>query len=528
MIKTSLSREMACLWLVAGQQRQHFNAFVAASGILLAGFNCGCCVQGPEADAESATLAPVDAGPLEQRVRVKLDVSGELFASAGRGEESVRQPIEVSARFDFMESKAQELPAVAREAATRRYLDATAEIRVDGKVSRTVLANDARMLMVARLGTTAVPFLAEAFLSRDELDFLETPFDSLLLDELLPKGPVAVGESWQISGDVTAGLLAIDTVENGVLEATLKETGDGRAQVSLAGIVDGAADGVPTHVVVEGTFTVPVSDVADSESLNRTHLAGPVATVSVVLRERRQASHVAAGFEVEARLSVSRTSQLPANTSQSDAAADSVANEVVTAQESQSESLGSQATQEKVVRRQGVGQPETVWHSDQAGRYDLVHDQRWRIVEDGPSGLVMRLIDCGALVGQCSITALPRADADVTPAIAEVQRDIQRSLAGQFRAVQEATETTLHSTATDPIKMVRVVSDGTAENLSFRWIHCILWDTQGRRVSITFMLEASMQKRFGVADRELVEGLRFVTTDSASKPAAAKEARLPR
>ena len=522
---TSLLPEMDCLWLVAGRQRQHFNAFVAASGILLAGFNCGRYVQGQEAVAELATLAPVAAGPLEQRVRVKLDVSGELFASAGRGEESVRQPIEMSARFDFVESKAQEPPAVAREAATRRYLDATAEIRVDGKVSRTVLANDARMLMVARLGTTPVPFLAAAFLSRDELDFLETPFDSLLLDELLPKGPVAVGESWQISGDVTAGLLAIDTVENGVLEATLKETGDGRAQVSLAGIVDGAADGVPTHVVVEGTFTVPVSDVADSESLNRTHLAGPVATVSVVLRERRQASHVAAGFEVEARLSVSRTSQLPANTSESDAAADSIANEVVTAQESQSE---PQATQEKAVRRQGIGQPETLWHRDQAGRYDLVHDQRWRMVEDGPSGLVMRLIDCGALVGQCSITALPRADADVTPAIAEVQRDIQRSLAGQFRAVQEATETTLHSTATDPIKMVRVVSDGTAENLSFRWIHCILWDTQGRRVSITFMLEASMQKRFGVADRELVEGLRFVTTDSASKPAVAKEARLPR
>jgi len=525
MILTSLLPEMDCLWLVAGRQRQHFNAFVAATGILLTGFNCGRYVQGQEAVAELATLAPVAAGPLEQRVRVKLDVSGELFASAGRGEESVRQPIEMSARFDFVESKAQEPPAVAREAATRRYLDATAEIRVDGKVSRTVLGNDARMLMVARLGTTPVPFLAAAFLSRDELDFLETPFDSLLLDELLPKGPVAVGESWQISGDVTAGLLAIDTVENGVLEATLKETEDGRAQVSLAGIVDGAADGVPTHVVVEGTFTVPVSDVEDSESLNRTHLAGPVATVSVVLRERRQASHVAAGFEVEARLSVSRTSQLPANTSESDAAADSVANEVVTAQESQSE---PQATQEKVVRRQGIGQPETLWHRDQAGRYDLVHDQRWRMVEDGPSGLVMRLIDCGALVGQCSITALPRADADVTPAIAEVQRDIQRSLAGQFRAVEEATETTLHSTATNPIKMVRVVSDGTAENLPFRWIHCILWDTQGRRVSITFMLEASMQKRFGVADRELVEGLRFVTTDSASKPAAAKEARLPR
>ena len=51
---------------------------------------------------------------------------------------------------------------------------------------------------------------------------------------------------------------------------------------------------------------------------------------------------------------------------------------------------------------------------------DVVVDARWRKVEDGESGLVMRLVDHGALVGQCSITALPIVEGATPPTRAEV------------------------------------------------------------------------------------------------------------
>jgi hypothetical protein len=437
-----------------------------------------------------AAGSPGDAAA--QRVRAKLDVSGEIFAPAGGDAEPIRQPIAVAAEFEFLEMAPPEGQEGAKATVIRRYDKAAAEVTIDGQPARAELSADARTLAVARLGTTPVPFLREAFLTRDEAELLETPFDSVLLDELLPKSPVAVGEAWQISGDVTAGLLAIDTVETGSIEAKLVEAADGTAKVSLAGTIDGAIDGVPTHVVVEGTFTAPAREEED-----RHVIEGRVAGVDVVLRERRQASHVAPGFEVEARLDLDRTA--------------------VAGEEAESPQEESVAT----ARRRGEGKPGMVWHRDGDGRYDLVYDARWRTVEDGANGLVLRLVDHGALVAQCSITALPRAAADVTPSVNEVKRDVEKSLAGQFARFGEATEDEREDAETGGrLTLVRVASSGTAEGLPFHWIHYVVSDGEGRRAGVTFMFEASLLKRFGDADRALVQGLRL-------EPVGLREARLP-
>jgi hypothetical protein len=162
-----------------------------------------------------------------------------------------------------------------------------------------------------------------------------------------------------------------------------------------------------------------------------------------------------------------------------------------------------------------------VWHRDGDGRYDLVYDARWRTVEDGANGLVLRLVDHGALVAQCSITALPRAAADVTPSVNEVKRDVEKSLAGQFARFGEATEDEREDAETGGrLTLVRVASSGTAEGLPFHWIHYVVSDGEGRRAGVTFMFEASLLKRFGDADRALVQGLRL-------EPVGLREARLP-
>lgn len=452
-----------------------------------------------------AALPLAAAETAGQRVVVKLNVAGELFAPPGRDADPARQPITVAAALDFLETPENGSPTGPQAVVARQYFDATAEISVGGEQSRTVLAGDARTLAVARLGTTPLPFLREAFLSREEADLLETPFDSILLEELLPHGPVGDGDAWQIAGDVTAGLLAIDMVESGTLDAKLIEVVDGTAKVLVSGVIDGAVDGMPTHVVVEGTFTAPAREEEDLHVVD-----GKVSRVEIVLRERRQASHVAPGFEVEARLDVER---LPADVADQAAVTDEA-------------TVVDEATQ----RRRGAGRPGFLWQRDAEGRYDIVYDARWRTVEESAAGLVMRLVDHGALVAQCSITALPRADADVTPTINEVKRDIQKSLSGQFGQFEAATESKLGEAADangtgdevegGRINIVRVASTGTAEGLPFHWIHYVVSDGDGRRASVTFMLEASLRKRFGDADQALVNGLRFV-------PAAPKEARLP-
>lgn len=447
------------------------------------------------AAAEPVAEEPVMAAPAPAtyRVTVDLEVKGELFAPVGRDAEPIRHPITIEARFDFVER-----PGTGTAAASREYAEAAAVVRVADEPASMALPVDARRVEVALEGTTPTPFLAAGFLSRDELDLLDTPFDAVLLDRLLPDGPVAIDASWAIPPDAAAGLLAIDTIETGGLEATLTGVEEGLATVRLTGVVEGAADGAPTHLVVEGDCSL-AADPADGHW----RLSAP-RVAAVTIRERRQASHVAPGFDVEARVSVARRPR-----------------------DADAPPMADVSAAEAPTRRRGPGRPGLVWHRDRDDRYDLVHDARWRLVEDAPTGLVLRFIDRGALLGQCSLTALPRGDALAPPTIAEVQRDIERSLAGQFGRFEHASE----ATRSDGVRLVRVVSAGTAENLPFRWIHHVLTDAQGRRAAATFMLETSAAKRFGDADRELIDGLAFPADPPArtgATPPPDREALVPR
>lgn len=456
----------------------------------------------PEAGEEPVAIeepSPADAPVAEparpdvRRIRLKLDASGEIFAPAGRDVPPVRRPITVDARFDFVQVAGEGV-----QDTERRYLDATADVRVDGSSQQTRLPSDVRTIRVALRGATPTPYLDAGFPTREELDLLETPFDPLLVDRILPPTAVAIGDSWPVSPDIVAGLLAIDTVESGGVDARLDDVSDGRAVVRLTGIVDGAADGVPTHVTVEGTCGLTTA--RDEE---RYRLGGGETSLAITLTERREASHVAPGFDIEARVTLASA---PLETAPAAAGAGAAS------------------------RPGGEGRPGLVWYRDSAGRYDLVHDARWRVIEDGSDGLVMRLLDHGALVAQCSIASLPPAPAQKPPSIAEVERDLERSLAGQFGRLEHSSE----ATRSDGVRFVRVAAGGRADGLPFRWIHHVLTDAAGHRLAVTCMLEESQATRFGTADRALIDGVSFPAAAVAGgetggdRPADGdRQARLP-
>lgn len=434
----------------------------------------------------------VETRPAVRRVEMTIAAEGQLFGPVTGAAEPARQPIAMRGAFQFDEEVR---PPAADAAAVRRYARAEATLDTDGAEQSLTLAADARTIAVARLGTTPQPFLADAYLAREELELLETSFDSMLLEDLLPGRPVAADDRWTLGGDLAAGLLAIDTVESGAVEARIVDVADGVARVTLAGTVDGAVDGVPTHVIVEGTFTVAAEPDEDGYALT-----GDVIRLDATVKENRQASHVAAGFEIEATFAIAR-GPVPDDAGEAPVATDATAEALVHG-----------------VRRRGPGKPGVVWHRDAEARYDLVHDAGWRIVEDDAGGLVLRLLDLGALVAQCSITALPRSEDATPPAVEEVKRNVERSLAGQFKRFDGAGETTR---AEDGVRIVRVASEGSAEGLPFRWVHYVLTDGDGRRVNVTFMCEASLEKRFADADARLVAGLRLLAEPH-------REARLPR
>lgn len=433
------------------------------------------------------TLRPLAASQVVHEVTVE----GDLFATAGAGTEPIREPISLAARFAFTERPA---PAAGPNVTLRRYAVAAAAIDVGGVASRRLLGRDGRELLVTVQGTTVSPWLADGFLSREEADLLDTPFEPLLIDGLKPEGPVAVGETWKVPADLVAGLLAIDTVESGGIEASLAEVAEGRARVRLAGTVTGGVDGVPTRLEVQGEATVAAGG---DEPAERWRLEGRVVELEAVIKERRQAGWVAPGLDVEARVVIRRVDEeAPAGPADEPAA----------------DELGPMIAE----RPRGQGRPGVVWHRHPGGRYAVVMDGRWRVIEDGPEGLVMRFVDRGALIGQCSILPLPPTDADTPPTAETVRSDVRRSLGDQFGHIAESDA----STREDGTRVVRVVVDGAAEGRPFRWIHHVLTDPAGHQVAVTFMLEPVLADRFAAADRELVAGL-VVLRDPPPRSAAA-------
>ena len=233
---------------------------------------------------------------------------------------------------------------------------------------------------------------------------------------------------------------------------------------------------------------------------------------SADIKERRQASHIAPGFEVAAQLVVARTPLESVTESAAERGGEAVVDHAAE---------GTPASSKRVQpsRRRGAGGPGRVWYRDTKGRFDLVHDSRWRRVEDGANGMVMRLVDRGALVGQCSITTLPQAAAAALPTGEDVTRDVERSLAGQVVRSDAPEE----SDRADGLRVVRLGSSGTAGRLPFRWIHYVLAAPDGSRVSVTFMCEESMLQRLGDADRLLIADLRFVASTPSQKNAPSPE-----
>lgn len=440
--------------------------------------------------ALAASLAAADAPP-PSRIEISLSVSGEIFAPAGEGSQPVREPIGVKAAFDFVEAPGD----TGSGTVSRRYRRATAAIQVGDRSDRTTLAADARDVIVELVGTTPTPSLAASFLSRQEAELLDVPCDPILAPRLLPEGAVAKGDAWKVAADAIAGLLAIDTVSEGGIEVTLIDADSGSASLELAGTVTGAVDGVATKITVKGTAQANCSatDTADTW-----RVAGPITQLDVTLAERREASWVAPGLEVEATLAMSRSVSLDDDKHRLDPPA--------------------------AGRPSGHARAGTVWHRHPHGRYTLVLDRRWRVVEDGPEGLVMRLVDRGALIAQCSILPLPRSAPDAIPSVEQVSRDVELSLADQFGHIAVADETTRD----DGTRVVRVMAEGSAEGRPFRWIHHLLADPAGHRSAVTFMLEPPLEERFGGADHELVAGLVLLADPVSGEPQKAAEARPAR
>ncbi len=423
--------------------------------------------------AETFDLRPVLAADSLTQVEIVLQVGGEaLLVSEGK---KTSLPMNVVANVTYDERLLSGGSSAASARSIRYYDTANVAIKIANGGQKPSLRSD-RRLIVASSNGAAVELVSPAGpLSRDELDLIELPGSSLLIERLLPTQPVAIGESWTHSADLLAGLLGLDAASDAEVTSRLEQVADGLAKVVLTGSLRGAAAGVGTQIELKAKYNFDLQ----SKRLNY---------FALLVKEKRSVGHVGPGLDVVAKLLVKVTPI--------------------------TESV--HLTPEVIAQLPITTEEQSLLEYEAPSKtFELKYDRQWFVTSDEPNVAILRMIQRGELVAQCNISALLAVQKQIT--LDAFQHDIQNSLAKNFGQFVKASE----ETTPEGYQVFRVVVDGTVSDLPIEWIYYLVKSADGgQQASLAFTLEPNLVERFGSADREFLARLRF------TKPPA-KQAKGP-
>ena len=230
-------------------------------------------------------------------------------------------------------------------------------------------------------------------LSREQLDLVDVVGDSICINRLLPKQPVAEGESWANDATVMGPLLTIDTVAVCEVQCILDEFNENYAKIRLSGDVHGTADGAATQQEVRGVYLF-------DRKLHR------ITRLNLAVREKRSIGGATPGIDAVAKVQVKID---PIETSSH------LSDEVV------AKSTNAARTPLR----------DLSFESPTLG-FRVKHDRQWYVTAERREAVTFRRVDGGDLVAQCTLTALPPKSAGRQTSLEQFQKDITFSLGKNF------------------------------------------------------------------------------------------------
>lgn len=397
------------------------------------------------------------------KVQVSIQVGGDLLLKNDPATKPL--PMSVSARLDYDEYLAS---ATAKSRSAYRYYDlAEATIKMEKGQQKPALRESRRLLAVQVGDGPTTLNCPSGPLTREELDLVDIPGNSLLFDDLLPAAPVSVHGTWKPNEEAIAALLGVDVASVCEAECVLGEiTPEGVAKVAMAGTLQGAVGGVPTEIEFKSKFEA---------------VDGRMSHFALLIKEKRAIGYVAPGLDVVAKVIVHLTPLDKSTHLNEHAIADLPAHSV---------------TAKSLV----------YWPKNAA--YQLQYERRWFVTSEQRELTVLRLLDRGEYVAQCNLSELPSAagnERQQSITLEEFQRDVQQALGKKFGQFVQATE----AEGPGQVRTLRVAVQGEEADLPIRWIYYLMIGPQGSRLSLAFTLEDKLVDRFGSSDQELVARLRL-------------------
>ena len=303
------------------------------------------------------------------RVTVLLEVEGHLQLKAD-GATVKELPLSVTGKFRYDErllELAEGPPAGRAVRSVRHYERAEANFKINRRERQASLPTDKRLIVAERSDGPVSTVSPTGPLTREQLELLDIPGNSLVLGQLLPGKEIEKGNEWEIDEGVLLGMLGWDAVGRCDVKGKLTQVDGNLATIEFEAAASGSVAGVATKAEMKG------KSLFDSQRRR-------IVWLGMALRENRENGPAQPGFRITARLKMT-IAPLDA-----------------------SEALTDQYL---------AGLPLTVDEASRLLHFESAHagcrllvDRRWWVMLDSRELTILRLIDKGDRVAQCNITAM--------------------------------------------------------------------------------------------------------------------------
>ena len=411
-------------------------------------------------------------------VEVTMEASGEVLQTNAEGK-TERAAMEVVAGFKY-EERFEDYSPSGQLRTIRRYEQAGLKRKLGASVVRPLLDSSRKYVVSefdgkkTRMYSTGGPMKDEQYALVSEL-----PFNTTILDRLLPNREVKLGEDWQLPNELVVALLGVDAIENNTLHLTLTSVSDSFAEVELYQIGEKDAQGNETPSTL-ACASEGASLGLDLEGKFQFDLkANRITWFGVNIDERRSESVATPGLKWSATIKINIA---PLE------APEKLTDDVIAPFKS--------PTPEQLM----------LYYNAHRGPWKFQHSRKWKLIEDGDKITSMCYLDGGEAVAQCNIISNGKIELDSKPTINGYKEEIQKGLGERFAEFkQEASYE-----GPGEVSIYYVVADGSYDELPFRWIYYLITDKEGNQATIMFELRADLIDKYDDSGNEIVESFRLV------------------
>ncbi|MFM8496947.1 MAG: hypothetical protein ACKOEM_15730 [Planctomycetia bacterium] len=440
-------------------------------------------------------------GPVFAQMQAKIDLrervdSGRVIRTAGamtaegnylldptadpksltRPEELKPESLKVQVTARMVVQDRWKLSDAAAEASSnvlmaQRFVE-LAEVSMGGQIrsAKTALAANRKRFLVDLQDEMVRQASLDGPVSRQDLETITMPCDGTTLWTLLPREPVAAGDSYRLDKLAAKSISLFDLISVNELEGTIDKIDATSVTIKIKGSVRGAVLGAEGKMNVDGQFT-----------FNREN--GFVDFLRLERDESRRPGSVEAGLDIHSTLEIRRSilDQIPQQLS-----------------EKELESWPRAITPALL---------KLVWQ-EPSGLFSLEHDRDWHTTwTDVQESVIKRVDRGGVVIAQCNLKKGNTVQKGHHQDPVQFREDVQAGLKERFRKF--FGEGTLDRPAESGFGY-KLAAEGVIQDLPVAWYYYLMASPEGDQYLMTVTSTLAEFQSGNKESLQFVESLRWL------------------